>query len=576
MHAAEMHRDLGLDERPDDYFDDFVLHVDGWLCEIKDAPDPRRPAHPGSGPRGRGSGQPGAGILAPPRCGVARPPRCRAGARPGLRRRGRPRLSIEVQARALVERWRTPVGSRPPPTDCTTTPKSTGSFPSAARVVPRWPGPSTSWTPYSTRWTAASFPPGPPAPRCGDSSTCSPPQTLHGRPTRGASDWPGDRCGDGRFPHPALPRRHRRLPVLGLFDLGHVRDAHVWRRHHEVLALLGCSAVVGHGLRASTTWRSLDELQGRPRIDVTVSGFFRDAFPQRAGDARRRRPDVPRNSTSRSIRTSSLLTHKPTSPSTATLRPGRPPGSRLQAGHGAVLQVIVRTGRNDNDLAEVYTAWGGFAYGRASTASAPPTTVDQLPADQGRREERRHPRARHRRLRRLLPVPRRHGQAAGPGADRRRPARLCRRLDHAGRRPAPDLAGGDEPGVPGRIGSTRGGSTRCSGTATRVLSSWPRLWSYLFGFDATTVVHDWMYDTLAKEYVLDETNQAFMRKSNPSAMAMIEQVHEAADRGLWAEPNRGCPRRRSRSTSSSRARSRTVMLAEASRMVGDRACRDHP
>ena len=38
MRAAEMHRDLGLDERPDDEeFDDFLLHVDGWLCEIKDA-----------------------------------------------------------------------------------------------------------------------------------------------------------------------------------------------------------------------------------------------------------------------------------------------------------------------------------------------------------------------------------------------------------------------------------------------------------------------------------------------------------------------------------------------------------
>lgn len=38
MKAAEMHRDLGLEERPDDEeFDDFLLHVDGWLCEIKDA-----------------------------------------------------------------------------------------------------------------------------------------------------------------------------------------------------------------------------------------------------------------------------------------------------------------------------------------------------------------------------------------------------------------------------------------------------------------------------------------------------------------------------------------------------------
>ncbi|MEO6956513.1 MAG: cobaltochelatase subunit CobN, partial [Antricoccus sp.] len=38
MHAAEMHRDLGLEERPDDEsFDHFILNVDGWLCEIKDA-----------------------------------------------------------------------------------------------------------------------------------------------------------------------------------------------------------------------------------------------------------------------------------------------------------------------------------------------------------------------------------------------------------------------------------------------------------------------------------------------------------------------------------------------------------
>ncbi|MDX6322518.1 MAG: cobaltochelatase CobN, partial [Propionibacteriaceae bacterium] len=35
--AAEMHHDLGLDDRPDDEaFDEFVMHVDGWLCEIKD------------------------------------------------------------------------------------------------------------------------------------------------------------------------------------------------------------------------------------------------------------------------------------------------------------------------------------------------------------------------------------------------------------------------------------------------------------------------------------------------------------------------------------------------------------
>ncbi|MCB9410923.1 MAG: cobaltochelatase subunit CobN, partial [Mycolicibacterium sp.] len=37
MRAAKMDYDLGLDERPEDeHFDDMLLGVDGWLCEIKD------------------------------------------------------------------------------------------------------------------------------------------------------------------------------------------------------------------------------------------------------------------------------------------------------------------------------------------------------------------------------------------------------------------------------------------------------------------------------------------------------------------------------------------------------------
>jgi len=47
-----------------------------------------------------------------------------------------------------------------------------------------------------------------------------------------------------------------------------------------------------------------------------------------------------------------------------------------------------------------------------------------------------------------------------------------------------------------------------------------------------------MYDTLAKTYVLDEDNQAFMRRSNPWALrGIVERLDEAAERGLWAEPD---------------------------------------
>jgi cobaltochelatase CobN len=62
---------------------------------------------------------------------------------------------------------------------------------------------------------------------------------------------------------------------------------------------------------------------------------------------------------------------------------------------------------------------------------------------------------------------------------------------------------------------------------------------YLFGYDATAgVVEDWMYETLSQRYVFDETNRAFMERSNPWALrAVTERLLEAADRGLWAEPD---------------------------------------
>ena len=62
---------------------------------------------------------------------------------------------------------------------------------------------------------------------------------------------------------------------------------------------------------------------------------------------------------------------------------------------------------------------------------------------------------------------------------------------------------------------------------------------YLFGFDATAgVVHDWMYEQLASSYVLDKQNQDFLRQANPWALSgIIEKLSEAADRGLWAEPD---------------------------------------
>jgi cobaltochelatase CobN len=61
---------------------------------------------------------------------------------------------------------------------------------------------------------------------------------------------------------------------------------------------------------------------------------------------------------------------------------------------------------------------------------------------------------------------------------------------------------------------------------------------YLFGYDATAdVVDDWMYEQVAQTYALDPTLQAFLERSNPWALhAISERLLEAAQRGMWAEP----------------------------------------
>jgi cobaltochelatase CobN len=60
---------------------------------------------------------------------------------------------------------------------------------------------------------------------------------------------------------------------------------------------------------------------------------------------------------------------------------------------------------------------------------------------------------------------------------------------------------------------------------------------YLYGYDATAgVVDDWMYRQVADDYVFDATSQEFLRRSNPWALkSMAERLLEAAARNLWAD-----------------------------------------
>ena len=61
---------------------------------------------------------------------------------------------------------------------------------------------------------------------------------------------------------------------------------------------------------------------------------------------------------------------------------------------------------------------------------------------------------------------------------------------------------------------------------------------YMFGYDATAqVIEDWMYEDVTEEYILNEDMQQFFRQSNPWAMrGIIERLLEAIERGMWENP----------------------------------------
>ena len=305
----------------------------------------------------------------------------------------------------------------------------------------------------------------------------------------------------------------------------------------EVLALLGVRPEWDEASRRVSDLHvvPLEEL-GRPRIDVTVriSGFFRDAFPHVVAmldDAVRLVADL-----DEPLDQQLRARPRPGRPRRARRRaPGDDPDLRLQAGvvrrRASCRSIESGIWRDDNDLAEVYTAWGGFAYGR---------DLDGAPAADDMR-------ANYRRI-----------KVAAKNID-------TREHDIADSDDYFQYHGGMVATVRALTGADPkayvGDSTSPDAVRTRTLQEEtnrvfrarvvnPR-WiaamqrhgykgafelaatvDYLFGFDATAgVVHDWMYETLAKEYVLDETNQEFMRTLEPVGAA---RHRRAAARGRRA------------------------------------------
>ncbi|RIJ77185.1 cobaltochelatase subunit CobN [Nakamurella silvestris] len=564
IQAAKMDHDLGLADRPQDsQFDDFLLHVDGWLCEVKDA-QIRDGLHIlGAAPEGEARVNL---VLA-----MLRATQIWGGstnAIPGLRTalglkesdpgESGPALAaldaVEARAKSLVQgmedaAWDpSAVGSVIENTVGLADPAVQQVLEFAAReVVPRLAGTINEIGAVLHALDGGFIPAGP-----------------SGSPLRGLINV----LPTGRNFYSVDPKA---IPSRLAYDTGVAMADSLLQRYlkdtgeypasvglsmwgtsamrtagddiAEVFALLGVLPVWDEGSRRVTNLQviELEEL-GRPRIDVTIriSGFFRDAFPHVIGlldDAVQLVANLDEPAESNYVRAHYLADK-------AEHSDDRRAGTRIfgskPGAYGAGLLPLIESGnwRDDSDLAEVYTAWGGFAYGRG---------LDGVPA-------RADMEANYRRI-----------AVAAKNTD-------TREHDIADSDDYFQYHGGMVATVRSLTGTAPrayiGDSTTPDAVRTRSLTEEtarvfrarvvnPR-WiaamrrhgykgafelaatvDYLFGYDATAgVVTDWMYDTLARTYALDEENQKFLRHANPWALrGIIERLNEAADRGLWAEPD---------------------------------------
>ncbi|MEU4697058.1 cobaltochelatase subunit CobN [Nonomuraea dietziae] len=568
IQAARLDHDLGLADRPHDAeFDDFLLHVDGWLCEVKDA-QIRDGLHVlGAAPEGAARVSL---VLA-----MLRARQMWAGAQtlPGLREAlglaedGSAGLgdvdAAEESARALVEGmeargWEPAAASEVTesilgtPADLSErdpaqeTVKRILEF-AATEVVPRLARTTDEIDHLLHALDGGYVPAGP-----------------SGSPLRGLINV----LPTGRNFYSVDPRA---VPSRLAWETGQAMAESLLARYRaetgewpssvglsvwgtsamrtagddvaEVLSLLGVRPVWDEASRRVTRLEPvpLEEL-GRPRIDVTVriSGFFRDAFPHVVAmldDAVRMVAALEEPAEDNHVRAhvaADLAGHGDERRATMRVFGSRP------GAYGAGLLPLIdsRNWRDDADLAEVYAVWGGFAYGR---------DLDGVPARQDMESAYRRIAVAAKNI-----DTREHDIADSDDYFQYHGGMVATVRALTGRAPAAYV----------------GDSTRPDAVRTRTLSeetsrifrarvvnpNWLAAMrrhgykgafelaatvDYLFGYDATTgVIADWMYDKLTEAYVLDPENREFMERSNPWALhGIAERLLEAAERGMWEHPD---------------------------------------
>ncbi|MFT4103890.1 MAG: cobaltochelatase subunit CobN, partial [Burkholderiaceae bacterium] len=317
----------------------------------------------------------------------------------------------------------------------------------------------------------------------------------------------------------------------------------------EVLALLGVRPTWHPSSRRVTGLEviPLQEL-GRPRIDVTlrISGFFRDAFPHLLTllddavtlVAGLDEPDdqnyVAANARAQAAALAGELEQAQAWRRATTRIFGSKPGTY---GAGLIELLETRDWRDDADLAKVYEAWGGFAYGRGLDGAPAPEAMraafEQIDVAVKNVDSREHDH---------LDSDDYYQYHGGMIA-------TVRAL--SGREPAAYLGDSADPAQvrmrtlaeeTRRIFRARVSNPRWIGSMTRHgfkgAAELSATVDYLFGYDATTqVASDWMYEAVAERYLLDDEIAEFFDQANPwAARSIAERLIEAAERGLWAEP----------------------------------------
>ena len=590
VQQAELHRDLGIDSQPED-FGEFILEIDGYLCELKDAQIKDGLHILGDTPQGEQL----VGLL----CALTR---LDISGVPSLRRSVAEALGLDY-AVLTDDLGESPAGAVPQvieSLDQESPVRTNGDLlegiellcrqmyegmldrgfgrKDAASVVEQTLGTSDPQTQFVLEYVADTIYPA--LMRTPDEignllrglDGKFVPAGPSGAPTRGmANILPTGRnfysVDPKSIPSPAAWETGKQL-AQSLLDKYLEEEG----AYPEMVGLVvwGTSAMRTHGddvaqilelLGVRPRWQAesrrvlglevipLEEL-GRPRIDVTVriSGFFRDAFPNlinlldQAVELAASLDEPPEdNYIVKHLQEDLARSERQPSDSPGEVRGqslyrifGSKPGTY---GAGILTVIDERNWETVEDLAEVYTAWGGYAYTQQNhgihARDQFRQRFSQIVVAAKNQDTREHDifdsddymqyhggmiatvRALTGRNPRQF-----FGDSADPSRARNRDLQDEARRVFRSRVVNPKWI----------ESMKRHGYKGAFELAATV--------DYMFGYDATAqVIDDWMYEDVTESYVFDPDTQRFFRESNPWALkGVVERLLEAIERGLWEEP----------------------------------------